>query len=190
MTAHPVFHADGEPGFMLRLVDDGVTLADGKLIWRVRGAPVERALADLRQVRLWVIPAGRFGRAGRAALTFRDGRVLSVFGTDAYGRVSRDHAFAYRAFMRDLHRQAGALPDVRFMAGRTAEGGALPRSTWLLLAAIIAGAGLFLAAKGGGPAVGGLAVLVAGIAVWFGPMLATNSAGSYNPRAIPDALLP
>jgi hypothetical protein len=194
MTLYSVCHANGIVGFVMHIPEDGIEVADGMVRWKSGTGTVEQSLADLEQVRLYTIPAGKYRNAGRGELTFRNGRALSVFGTGRLGLHDPVRASAYRGLMLDLHAQipAQARSRIRFLVQRPAQ----PQWIWVALTLVVLATGVFLAIKVGVAGIVGLLILLALMAVRFVPLFLSGSGGggpkgdAYNPDAIPNHLMP
>jgi hypothetical protein len=194
MAYHPVRHGDGPVGFVMHIPDEGVEVANGTVHWTAGGRRTEQPLSDLTQVRLYTIPAGKYRNAGRAELTFRGGRMLTVLGTNGVGLHDPAHASAYRAFLHDLHAQVprDAHGHIAFTMARPKP----PALFWPAVALVLVITSVVLVQKAGAVGLLGPLALVGFLALRFGPLFLSGSGGHgpsgdrYNPDHIPAHLMP
>jgi len=191
MKAYPLQYCEGNVTLYGSILEQGVTLDEGTISWGGGGAK-KRHLSDLRQVRLAVSYASRFRLVGLCELTFRDGSILSVSGATAFGHHDAIRAGIYRDFVRDLHAQIAPSdrPGIIFFAGRSRDGPTLaPWATWTIIALLGFAVWYSLAGLGSkGLWLVAIAVAVTGVIV--APILLANKSAEYDPRTVPDRLLP
>jgi hypothetical protein len=128
--AHDATHADNERHYPLplsggtfrihwRLPDKGVTLRGSRISWTADGIAQDYALDDIRGIRLQQAMVGRDTMLGACQISFRDGRLLNVHGSNDRGTGDDGQGRIYAAFVRDLHRRIPeqAVAHIVFNAG-------------------------------------------------------------------------
>lgn len=114
----------------LRITDDG------RLVWGDDPQRAGRALADLREIRLWCEKPKLTEPVGRAELRFADGARVRVAGGAFAGSPDAVSSRTYRDFLRHLHAALNAADRNRISFRRGLPGGS-PLRGWI--------AGIFLA---------------------------------------------
>lgn len=176
----------------LKLSDEGVTIAGGRLVWTTAAGEDARPLADISAVHLSVAHITRHGDFGSCIIHFGEAVRLQVVGSSAFGFPDEERDPVYAAFVRDLHEQLATRPTgaVRFSAG-VSEGRLQVMQVMLVIAGLFFVALplvllLFTGDLGmlAATAIGG--IFVAGLYGW----MQKNRPRSYDPQHVPPELLP
>lgn len=179
-------------GLALKLSDEGVAIAGGRLVWTTATGEDSRLLSDISAVHLSVAHIARHGDFGSCIIHFGGAAPLQVVGSSAFGFPDEERDPVYAGFVRDLHktlatRRTGA---VRFSAG-VSEGRLQVMQVMLVIAGLLFAAlplvlllltgdlGMLAAALAGG-------ILIAGLYGWT----QKNRPRGYDATSIPPELLP
>ena len=167
----------------------GVTVGVDAIAWTMDGQASETAYGNVVAVHL--DSAGQKVVTDRCAITFADGRGLTIVNTDPGGRADAGRAALYRDFVRDLH---GRLADSRYHGIRFTEGWNLWRCQAVLalttLVALFSTAlGLYVFLHLREPR-GLLLLVLAAYAGWkFYRTALNNTPRDYTPDRLPEFLL-
>lgn len=99
--SHPLYTAingDVIPREMTLRVTDAAAFE-----WRKDGDLEARPLADIREIRLWVVTRKIASTSGKAEIRFADGTRLRISSTTLNGAKDTVRDQSYRRLMRDLH---------------------------------------------------------------------------------------
>ena len=119
---YPLFLREGPLGLVFRLHHQGITLLPDRICWRHGRAERERALRDIRSIRLQVAHIARHGDMGICTIDFGNRALLTVYGGNHWATPDPERGRTYAAFVRDLHAAIAdqAAPGTEFVAGAPA----------------------------------------------------------------------
>jgi hypothetical protein len=168
-------------------------LTDDAMVWEEDGKPLDGVFYDdISEIRLAFAPTRWSTNRFRARIIFREGGMAELFNMDYIGIGNFNALDAqYNAFLRDLHRRLADRGTATVYRLGNSTGGYI--ANWLLIifiAAMLALIFVFLFTIGLGP----LALVKLVVILFFVPVLIRYirraKPGTYDPRAIPDAVLP
>jgi hypothetical protein len=181
----------GQPRFVFRNPNRGVTLQPDAILWTQDGREMRAPLNTIREIRMQ--SGGDWRNAlNQCVITFAGGRMLTMTDGTAYGATDDAQTPIYRGFVRDLHRcleKAKLTSGIAFIAGYT-QG----RYMVVLVAAIVLGVMciatplvLLVILR----EIKVLGVLIAGgFMCWpLAKMVMANAPRSYNPAYPPGELM-
>ena len=139
----PLVITEGNPRFVLRFANEGVTLNGGGLAWSYDGAAHSKNENEIAAIRLRRMPTPG-ADTGQCTITFSDGGVLNVMSWTPAGFADPGRAKIYRDFVVALHAQLSpqARSRIEFTSGFPGAGAAWRKTVGAV--ALVAAALLFV----------------------------------------------
>jgi hypothetical protein len=176
---------------VLRMTDQGITPEADSLRFTRDGRQETRPYDDIVEINLAMNPVHKSAPMAQMTIRFRNGLLMRVINTTAWGNVDADQTQHYYRFKADLHERlvaSGAADRIRFTTGYTAGRAQGVKIAMFVAAAFFIGLPIILFIMTGQAQA--LLICLGGAAfVWpFYRASERNAPGRYDPRNPPDML--